>query len=121
LPLPTVRLCRGDAAHGGTRRPGVRVPGSPAHAPAGGAGMKVFRPLALVLAAIVALVPLVWMVETSLKSNREITQDGTLYPHTPTLENYRSLFSGRDFGSYLTNSIGITGLSVLISLVVGSL
>jgi multiple sugar transport system permease protein len=83
--------------------------------------MKVFRPLALVLAAIVALVPLVWMVETSLKSNREITQDGTLYPHTPTLENYRSLFSGRDFGSYLTNSIGITGLSVLISLVVGSL
>jgi multiple sugar transport system permease protein len=83
--------------------------------------MKGLRHLALVVAAIVALAPLVWMVETSLKSNREITQDGTLYPHDTTLENYRSLFSGRDFGSYLTNSIGITALSVLISLVLGSL
>ena len=73
------------------------------------------------LAAIVALVPLAWMIETSLKSNREITQDGTLYPHTPTLENYRSLFSGHDFGSYLTNSVGITALSVLFSLVLGTL
>ena len=61
------------------------------------------------------------MVETSFKPNREITQDGTLYPHAPTLENYRSLFSGRDFGSYLTNSIGITALSVLVSLVLGTL
>ena len=83
--------------------------------------MKGLRHVALVLAAIVALAPLVWMVETSLKPNREITQDGTLYPHTTTLENYRSLFSGRDFGSYLTNSIGITTISVLISLVLGSL
>ena len=70
---------------------------------------------------MIALAPLVWMAETSLKSNREITQDGTLYPHGPTLANYRSLFSGRQFGSYLTNSIGITALSVLISLVLGSL
>jgi multiple sugar transport system permease protein len=83
--------------------------------------VKALRPFALLFAVIVALAPLVWMVETSLKSNREITQDGTLYPHSPSLQNYRSLFSGRDFGSYLTNSIGITIVSVLISLVIGSL
>ncbi len=70
---------------------------------------------------VIALIPLVWMAETSLKSNSEITQDGTLYPHHPTFENYRSLFSGRQFGSYLKNSIGITSLSVLVSLVLGSL
>jgi len=79
------------------------------------------RHVALVVAAIFALAPLVWMVETSLKPNREITQDGTLYPHQLTLENYRSLFEGRDFGSYLFNSVGITALSVLISLVLGTL
>jgi multiple sugar transport system permease protein len=79
------------------------------------------RNATLAVAGVVALVPLVWMAETSLKSNREITQDGTLYPHGLTLENYRSLFSGRDFGSYLRNSIGITTLSVLFSLVIGSL
>ena len=83
--------------------------------------MRALRNALLVIAGVIALAPLVWMAETSLKSNREITQDGTLYPHGPTLDNYRSLFSGRSFGSYLTNSIGITALSVLISLVLGSL
>jgi multiple sugar transport system permease protein len=73
------------------------------------------------VALVVALVPLLWMVETSLKPNREISQDGTLFPHTPTFQNYRSLFSGRDFGSYLTNSILITAASVLFSLVLGTL
>ena len=83
--------------------------------------MKRLRYPALVLAAFVALAPLVWMIETSIKPNREITQDGTLYPHTPTLENYRNLFSQHDFGSYLTNSVGITAFSVLISLGLGTI
>jgi multiple sugar transport system permease protein len=83
--------------------------------------MKALRNVLLALAGVIALAPLAWMAETSLKSNREITQDGTLYPHGPTFANYRSLFSGRSFGSYLTNSLGITALSVLISLVLGSL
>ena len=83
--------------------------------------MKALRTIALVAAAIVALVPLLWMVATSLKSNQEITQAGTLYPHAPTLENYRNLFSDHDYGSYLTNSIGITAISVLVSLVLGTL
>jgi multiple sugar transport system permease protein len=77
--------------------------------------------LTIVLAMVIALIPLVWMAETSLKSNKEITQDGTLYPHHPTFENYRGLFSGREFGSYLKNSIGITSLSVFVALVLGSL
>jgi multiple sugar transport system permease protein len=75
----------------------------------------------IVLAMVIAVIPLVWMAETSFKSNKEITQDGTLYPHHPTFENYRGLFSGRQFGSYLKNSIGITSLSVLVALVLGSL
>jgi len=73
---------------------------------------RVLTLFAFSLALLVALVPLLWMLETSLKPNREISQDGTLYPHTPTFQNYRSLFSGRDFGSYLTNSIVITAASV---------
>jgi multiple sugar transport system permease protein len=69
------------------------------------------------LAAIVfALTPLVWMVLTSLKSNREITQDATLLPHALTTANYVSLFSGREFGAYLTNSVIVTALSVAIAL-----
>jgi multiple sugar transport system permease protein len=82
---------------------------------------RVLEGVALVLALVWTLVPIVWMVETSIKSNKEISQDGTLYPHTPTLENYRNLFNNHYFGDYLTNSIVVTTASVIISLVVGTL
>jgi multiple sugar transport system permease protein len=82
---------------------------------------RVVEPIALVLALVWTLVPIVWMVETSLKSNKEISQDGTLYPHNATLENYRNLFQNHYFGDYLTNSIVVTTASVAISLVCGTL
>jgi multiple sugar transport system permease protein len=82
------------------------------------------RTATLVGAAVilaVALIPLLWMVFTSFKPNKEITQDGTLYPHTPTFENFNRLFADHQFGDYLRNSIAVTGVSVLLSLLIGSL
>jgi len=76
---------------------------------------------AFVLVLLVALVPLYWMVQVSFKPNPEITQQGTLYPHTFTVDNYDRLFAQRSFGSYLRNSIVVTAASVAISLVLGSL
>jgi multiple sugar transport system permease protein len=75
---------------------------------------------AIVVAVVFAVIPLLWMVATSLKSNREITQDGTLVPHSFTVANYVSLFSGRAFGSYLTNSVVVTTLSVGLALLLGT-
>ena len=68
-----------------------------------------------------AIVPILWMILTSLKSNREITQDSSLFPEVLTLENYVSLFSGREFGAYLTNSIIVTAASVAIALALGTI
>jgi multiple sugar transport system permease protein len=68
-----------------------------------------------------ALIPLVWMVLTSVKTNREITQDTTLIPNALTIGNYVSLFSGREFAAYLTNSIIVTTLSVVIALALGTM
>jgi multiple sugar transport system permease protein len=67
-----------------------------------------------------AVAPLVWMVLTSVKTNREITQDASLLPESLTTANYVSLFSGREFGSYLTNSIVVTAASVAIALALGT-
>jgi len=67
-----------------------------------------------------AVIPLVWMVLTSVKTNREITQDTSLVPEGLTTANYVSLFSGREFGAYLTNSIVVTALSVAIALALGT-
>ncbi len=67
-----------------------------------------------------AVVPLVWMVLTSVKTNREITQDTSLIPQALTTANYVSLFSGREFGAYLTNSIIVTFVSVAVALILGT-
>jgi multiple sugar transport system permease protein len=67
-----------------------------------------------------AVIPLLWMVLTSVKTNREITQDTSLIPQALTTANYVSLFSGREFGAYLTNSIVVTFVSVAIALILGT-
>ena len=67
-----------------------------------------------------AIVPLLWMVLTSVKTNREITQDTSLIPQSLTTANYVSLFSGREFGAYLTNSIIVTFVSVAVALILGT-
>jgi multiple sugar transport system permease protein len=82
---------------------------------------RALNALALVLALAWTLVPIGWMVETSFKSNKEISQDGTLFPHNATLENYRNLFNNHFFGDYLKNSIVVTTASVALSLFIGTL
>lgn len=76
--------------------------------------------LAALSAIAFAVIPLLWMVLTSVKTNREITQDTSLVPEALTVANYLSLFSGREFGAYLTNSIVVTALSVAIALLLGT-
>ena len=76
--------------------------------------------IAALAALAFAVVPLLWMVLTSLKTNREITQETSLVPQALTTANYVSLFSGREFGAYLTNSIVVTFVSVAIALILGT-
>jgi multiple sugar transport system permease protein len=61
------------------------------------------------------------MVAASFKSNKEITQDATLYPHVWTFGNYTRLFSEKDFGAFLLNSVAVTAISVTLALIAGSL
>ncbi len=73
----------------------------------------------IVLTAV--LLPIYWMAAASLKSNKEITQDLTLYPHDPSFGNYTRLFANKQFSDYLLNSIVVTAVSVALALVIGSL
>src|SRR5207244_495645 len=124
LPVPADRLRRGDAVHGGARRPARRGVRGRADAEAGPMTRDRVGRLAWAVAALTAILfavaPLAWMVLTSLKSNREITQDTSLVPAALTSANYVSLFSGREFGAYLTNSVIVTALSVTIALLLGT-
>jgi multiple sugar transport system permease protein len=82
----------------------------------------VARAVLIVLAMFVTLVPVYWMVNTSLKAQVEVfTTPPTFWPENPTLDNYVNLFTRRHLGGYVVNSILIVGTAVLLSLAIGSL
>ncbi|MDQ0473273.1 carbohydrate ABC transporter permease [Labrys wisconsinensis] len=82
---------------------------------------RIARAFVVVLVLGIVFLPIYWMVSTSLKSNKEITQEATLYPHAPSLDNYLHLFAEKQFGAYLANSLVVTGASVVVALAVGTL
>jgi multiple sugar transport system permease protein len=78
----------------------------------------------LVVGAVLAASPLLWMVSASLMHSGEAnTSPPPLLPRSPTLEHYRTLFSTMSLGRYLANSLiislGGTLLGVLITSLAG--
>lgn len=69
--------------------------------------------LHLVLGAglLVMIGPFLWMVLSSFKTEGEIRLvPPTWWPHSPTLDNYRTLLSGLHFPRYFLNSAVVAGL-----------
>jgi multiple sugar transport system permease protein len=76
----------------------------------------------LVLGAIVAILPLLWMVAASfMPTGQASTYPPRLIPEDPTLEHYRALFTRLDLGRYFLNSTIIAVTVTAISLVVNSM
>ena len=72
----------------------------------------------LLLAALAMLLPLLWLVSTSLKGPAEdiFTSPPALLPAQPSLEAYGRLFADQPMGLYLRNSAIVSGLAVLANL-----
>lgn len=82
------------------------------------------RILILAFFLILVIMPIYWMVITSLKTNAEIinAQKVTYYPHEITGENYVQLFELYDYRRMLSNSIIVsvsTGLCVTLFSIFG--
>ena len=73
------------------------------------------------LLLVIVLLPIYWMAAASLKSNKEITQDATLYPHAPSFDHYVGILSEKQFVSFLMNSVAVSAVSVVLALLLGSL
>jgi ABC-type glycerol-3-phosphate transport system permease component len=68
-----------------------------------------------------AILPLLWMLSTSLKPPREIfATPPTLIPAAPTLENFARLLTQTAFLTYLWNSVAVSALTVLLTMAVGA-
>lgn len=73
--------------------------------------------------AVVMLIPLVWLVSTSLKAPTEdIFQfPPRLLPSQPTLQNFATVWKANPFGRYLVNSVIVSVLTVVLNLLFCSL
>ncbi|MFE6821706.1 carbohydrate ABC transporter permease [Streptomyces sp. NPDC057690] len=114
----TVAKSRTDVGHEGRdRRPAA--PSRPAGRPrAAAAALRrtLTGSAALVWTASV-VVPVYWLVVTSLRSRTDFTADSPLaLPGHPTLANYRTVLDG-EFGTYLLNSAVVTVATVVFTVV----
>ncbi|MDR1613481.1 MAG: carbohydrate ABC transporter permease [Planctomycetota bacterium] len=75
-----------------------------------------FRYAALIVWALFALFPLLWMVIISFKSDAEVFT--TTFWFSPTLGNYEAVFK-TDYFKYFLDNLIISGCAVLVSVAVG--
>jgi len=76
----------------------------------------------LFLAAAATLLPLAWMTAASFMAPGEAnTFPPHFLPRHPTVQNYLALFTRIDLARHFLNSVGITVVATLISLVLNSL
>ncbi|MFF4028815.1 carbohydrate ABC transporter permease [Streptomyces sviceus] len=104
-----------------------RSPGQPpASAPSGrarrltaaGAVRRALTGSTTLLWAAIVVVPVYWLVVTSLRTRADFTADSPLaLPGHPTLDNYRTVLAG-DFTTYLLNSVIVTVATVALTLAV---
>ncbi|MEG0985103.1 MAG: carbohydrate ABC transporter permease [Clostridia bacterium] len=82
------------------------------------------RVLLLTCFLLAVILPIYWMVVTSLKTHPEIinAQHLTYYPHTMTFDNYEQLFSMFNYGQMLKNSLIVsisTGVCITLLSILG--
>jgi uncharacterized membrane protein len=88
----------------------------------GGVGSRIGLPVLLGVILLWTVVPLAWMVLSSVKPPEDLTASTPTLAFEPTLEHYEALFSGgNDIGPYIRNSLLAAGISTVIAVVLGCL
>ena len=76
------------------------------------------RRIIMVSFLIFLLLPIYWLVNMSFKTNTEIVTTMTLWPHQPTLENYKRIFTDESWYSGYINSLTYVLINTVISIAV---
>ncbi len=75
------------------------------------------------LVAVVILycvLPFAWQILTSFKYDRDINQIPPIIPDELTLEHYANVLGFNNFNNYLRNSVIVSTITTVVSLVIGS-
>jgi len=81
---------------------------------------KILTYVALIVAVVLVLFPIYWMIVTSLKLPRDIYRAPSLWPKTFTLNNFEKLLAGGDFLLAIRNSLIVSTVVTLISVIISS-
>ncbi len=85
-------------------------------------GTRIGRPLGLAAFAAFTLMPILWTLDTSLRTDKDAYLFPVAYwPPHPTFENYIQLADVGDFGTYLFNSLFVSITSGFLALAVSML
>lgn len=104
-----------------TRGPQSMRPSS--RAPKAATLAKALQLVLLLALALAMLLPLIWLVSTSLKGPAEdiFTSPPALLPSQPSLEAYQRLFTDNPMLGYILNSTIVSGIAVIANLLFCSL
>jgi multiple sugar transport system permease protein len=85
-----------------------------------GRGWMIATYLALILFVLWTIIPFVWMILASLKTNKEIYQDFTIVPKSLYFGHYVSLLGGK-FSIWMRNSAEVSIAATALSITLGSI
>jgi glycerol transport system permease protein len=74
------------------------------------------KAVVMVLYILFLMLPIYWLVNMSFKTNQEITSTFTLFPHTFTLANYRTILTDPSWYMGYVNSLIYVVMNMAISL-----
>jgi multiple sugar transport system permease protein len=87
--------------------------------------VRIMKGLLFYLGVIAILVffvsPMIWLVLTSFKNNRDAFAMPPVFWFTPTLDNYQNIFERSDFFKAFSNSLIISVTSTLLCVILGSI
>ncbi|NUS15974.1 MAG: carbohydrate ABC transporter permease [Streptomyces sp.] len=79
---------------------------------------RVLVGLLLGLYGVISIYPFLWMVSAAFKDRIEVVRGGHLIPHHPTLHTLTGTWNQLHFFRYFVNSLEVTLLTVVLTLVV---
>ncbi|MEA2778660.1 MAG: glycerol transport system permease protein [Rhodospirillaceae bacterium] len=76
------------------------------------------RTVALIVYFAILLLPIYWMFTMALKTNEDILGAFTLFPHHPTLANFRTVLTDPDWYNGYLNSLTYVSINTVLSVLV---
>ncbi len=81
--------------------------------------VTVIKAIVCVILLFIALFPIYWLIAMAIRPTDEMLGHISIIPHSLTLEHFKNLFTEKNYGQAIKNSLQTTSSSLVISLAIG--